>query len=111
MRRWAVERTRSTPFLLHVTCACCRNAGAGASGREHGLQHAEDPWLRRSGQCAQSLDEPLVIDGPHLVEHHVPILPRKATCNTKKIRMTAGGERGDDERSEVGIQLVRRHAR
>ena len=58
---------------------------------------------------AESSDQTLTVDCPNLVQDDVPPAPAERARDAKWVPMPARGQRGDDERPQMSIELVGRH--
>jgi hypothetical protein len=74
---------------------------------EHSLQNTEHFQQRVISQNTQALNQPISIDGPELINNHVPIFIFKAAAYAKRVWMTTCCERRDDKSAEMGIQFIR----
>ena len=87
--------------LLQRLLACSRC--------EHLSEDCQGLRERRRGERAESLNETFAADSPDLVENDVPVLAGEANYDAKWVRMTAPGQRCNDEGANMGVEVVRRY--
>ena len=76
---------------------------------EHFSENLENAFENGALKGTQSPEQTLSIDCPNLIEHDQAGLALELAPNPKGIRFAGGGERRDDHRLQVSIQLVGRN--
>lgn len=96
-----MEQSRGFPWAARL------RSGQPVLPREHLVEYTQDlpqRWLR---ECAQPLRQAFLIDHADLVHDDVAVFSGEPTRHTEWVLVGACRERGDDERLEVRVQLVR----
>lgn len=75
--------------------------------REHLLQNLKSSGERRRADSTEPPGHTLAVDGTDLVENNVPRLALKPAGNTKWVRVSARGQRCNNVRADVSVQIVR----
>ena len=77
--------------------------------REHLSKHAERLPKHKRRQGTETLDQPVAVHSPNLVEDNLTRLALKPAGHSERVRVATCGKRRDDESPQVSVQLIRRH--
>jgi hypothetical protein len=70
------------------------------------LEDGQHPGECGGGEAAEPAHEPFPINDPDLVEDDVSCLTGKSAGDTEGIGVPSRGERSDDERAEMVVEIV-----
>jgi hypothetical protein len=79
---------------------------ATTSRREHLLQNRQNPPKSAGRHSTEFPNQPVAINGPYLIANDMANLSLKSTRHSKRIRMTARGERSYNMCPKMRVQFI-----